>query len=120
MLQHSNLDQVFHALADPTRRALIERLMSGPASISELAAPFPVSLSAIGQHIQLLETSCLVRTHKTGRVRTVELASETLEAAEQWFTTHRALWERRFDRLGALLSEPDEPPPRKSPRRRKS
>ncbi len=119
MLQHSNLDQIFQALADPTRRALIERLMSGPASISELAAPFPVSLSAIGQHIQLLETSCLVRTSKTGRVRTVELAAETLEAAEQWFTTHRARWERRFDRLGALLSEPD-PQPRKATRRRKS
>jgi DNA-binding transcriptional ArsR family regulator len=119
MLQHSNLDRVFHALADPTRRAVLERLMAGPASISELATPFPVSLSAIGQHIQLLETSGLVRTSKTGRVRTVELAPETLEAAEQWFTTHRSRWERRFDRLGALLSEP-EAPPRKSTRRRKS
>jgi len=118
MLQYSELDQVFHALADPTRRALLERLMSGPASVSELAAPFPVSLSAIGQHIQLLETSGLVRTSKAGRVRTVELAPETLEAAEQWFKTHRARWERRFDRLGALLLEP-EAAPRKSARRRK-
>jgi DNA-binding transcriptional ArsR family regulator len=118
MLQHSHLDNVFHALADPTRRAVLERLMFGPASISELAAPFPVSLSAIGQHIQLLETSGLVRSRKSGRVRTVELAPETLQVAEEWFTTHRARWERRFDRLGALLTEPDGPS-RKSTRRRK-
>jgi DNA-binding transcriptional ArsR family regulator len=119
MLQYSQLDQVFHALADPTRRAVLERLVSGPASISELAAPFPVSLSAIGQHIQLLEASGLVRTSKAGRVRTVELAPETLEAAEQWFTTHRARWERRFDRLGALLSEPEATTSKESTRRRK-
>jgi DNA-binding transcriptional ArsR family regulator len=93
--------------------------MSGPASVSELAAPFAVTLTAIGQHIQLLETSGLVRTSKAGRVRTVELAPETLEAAERWFTTHRARWERRFDRLGELLSEPQSPP-KKSRSRRKS
>jgi DNA-binding transcriptional ArsR family regulator len=89
MLQQSLLDQVFHALADPTRRAMVERLMAGPASVSELAAPFPVSLSAIGQHVHLLEASGLVRTTKVGRVRTVKLAPETLTAAERWFAHHR-------------------------------
>lgn len=107
MLQHSSLDQVFHALADPTRRAMVERLGAGPASVSELAAPFPMTLAAIGQHVQLLEGSGLVRTIKVGRVRTVELQRETLGSAEQWFASHRARWETRFDRLGALLAEPD-------------
>jgi DNA-binding transcriptional ArsR family regulator len=107
MLQHSCLDQVFHSLADPTRRAMVERLGAGPASVSELAAPFSVSLSAIGQHVQLLEASGLVRTAKVGRVRTVELVPDTLVAAERWFERHRQRWERRLDRLGALLAEPD-------------
>jgi DNA-binding transcriptional ArsR family regulator len=89
MLHQASLDQVFHALADPTRRAMVERLMAGPASVSELAAPFPVSLSAIGQHVHLLEASGLVRTTKVGRVRTVKLAPETLTAAERWFARRR-------------------------------
>src|SRR5262245_2633622 len=105
MLQHSSLDQVFSALADPTRRAIVERLTSGRASVSELAAPSAVSLSAIGQHVQILETSGLVRTSKVGRVRTVELETEALSAAERWFVNHRKRWEKRFDRLGALLEE---------------
>ncbi|MCE9672625.1 metalloregulator ArsR/SmtB family transcription factor [Myxococcus stipitatus] len=116
MLQHSSLDRVFHALADPTRRAMVERLVTGPASVSELAAPFKVSLSAIGQQVQLLEECGLVRTAKVGRVRTVELQPDVLDAAERWFQKHRARWERRMDRLGALLEEPDEdetPPPRR-------
>ena len=100
---------MFHALADPTRRAMVERLGSGPASVSELAAPFPMTLAAIGQHVQLLEESGLVRTSKVGRVRNVELQRETLAGAEQWFAAHRARWETRFDRLGALLVEDDEP-----------
>lgn len=108
MLQRLSLDLVFHALADPTRRAMVERLMAGPASVSELAAPFPVSLSAIGQHVQLLEVSGLVRTSKVGRVRRVKLAPEALSAAERWFAGHRRRWERRLDRLGDVLeaSEP--------------
>src|SRR5262245_36197025 len=101
MLQYRSLDRIFHALSDPTRRAIVERLMGGPASVSELAEPFAVSLSAIGQHVHLLETSRLVRTTKVGRVRTVELAPETLATAERWFSGHREQWERRFDRLGA-------------------
>lgn len=114
MLQQQSLDQVFHALADPTRRAMVERLIRGPASVSELAAPFPVSLAAIGQHVQLLEARGLVRTAKVGRVRTVELAPDALAAAERWFARHRERWERRFDRLGTLLAEPDDDtkPPR--------
>jgi DNA-binding transcriptional ArsR family regulator len=105
MLQYAHLDQVFHALADPTRRAMVERLAAGPASVSELAEPFDMTLSAIGQHVQLLETSGLVRTVKVGRTRTVELQPKILAAAERWFERHRARWERRFDRLGKLLDE---------------
>lgn len=104
MLQQS-LDQVFHALADPTRRQMVERLGAGPASVSELGAPFSVSLSAIGQHLRVLEASGLVRSRKAGRVRTVELSPEALTRAERWFTSHRRRWERRLDRLGALLEE---------------
>ena len=107
MLQQSSLDRVFAALADPTRRGMVERLGSGPHSVSELAAPFDMTLAAVGQHIQLLESSGLVRTEKIGRVRSVALQRETLRGAEQWFTAHRARWETRFDRLGALLAEPE-------------
>jgi DNA-binding transcriptional ArsR family regulator len=116
MLQHSRpnartdarLDAVFHALADPTRRAIVERLSMRPAAVSELAEPFDMTLSAIGQHIRLLEESGLVKTAKIGRVRTVELATDRLEEAQKWFTKHRARWERHLDRLGALLDEEDE------------
>jgi DNA-binding transcriptional ArsR family regulator len=117
MLQHSELDRVFHALSDVTRRALVARLGQGAASVSELASPFDVSLSAIGQHIQVLEASGLVRTQKAGRVRTVELLPEALSAAEQWLASHRKLWEHRFDRLGLLL-EADEASPK--PKRKQS
>jgi DNA-binding transcriptional ArsR family regulator len=119
MLQHRSLDQVLQALADPTRRAIVQRLCAGSASVSELASPFSVSLSAIGQHLQVLEASGLVHTHKAGRVRTVELAPEALSDAEQWFTKHRQQWEQRFDQLGALLAEEDERETRKSRRRKK-
>jgi DNA-binding transcriptional ArsR family regulator len=105
---HYSLDYVFHALADSTRRAIVERLVSGPASVSELAQPFAVSLSAIGQHVQLLEACGMVRTVKVGRVRTVELLPDVLALAEGWFASHRQRWERRFDRLGELLDEIDE------------
>jgi len=108
MVQHSSLDDIFHALADPTRRAIVERLARGPASVSELATPFAVSLSAIGQHIQLLQTSGLVHTVKVGRVRTVALKPRALAAAEHWFLEHRTRWERRLDRLGHLIDEPDD------------
>jgi DNA-binding transcriptional ArsR family regulator len=119
MLQHSALDQVFHALADPTRRAMVERLCAGSASVSELATPFSVTLSAIGQHLRVLETSGLVRTGKAGRIRTVELTPKALTAAEQWFSRHRQRWERRFDRLGLVLEEDDEDNTTNRPRRKR-
>ncbi|MCK8500098.1 ArsR/SmtB family transcription factor [Myxococcus fulvus] len=119
MLQHSSLDQVFHALADPTRRAMVERLTSGPVSVSELAAPFAMSLSAVGQHIQLLESSGLVRTAKVGRVRSVELVPSALASAEDWFKSHRSRWEQRLEALGALLEEPEENAAPTPPRRKR-
>ena len=116
MLQHSELDRIFQALSDPTRRAMLERLTNGPASVSELRAPFSMTLSAIGQHLALLEECGLVHSRKRGRVRTVELEPRVLAQAERWFVSHRRRWERRLDRLGAQLAEPDEaehatPPP---------
>ncbi|MBL8913361.1 MAG: winged helix-turn-helix transcriptional regulator [Archangium sp.] len=108
MLQQSKLDSLFHALSDGTRRAMVERLITGPASVSELAEPFDVSLSAIVQHLQLLEECGLVKTAKEGRVRTVNLQPGALAAAEKWFQQHRERWERRLDRLGDLLDEEDE------------
>lgn len=105
---HQQIDKVFHALSDPTRREMVERLGCGPLSVSDLHQPFSMSLSAIGQHLRILEDSGLVHSHKTGRVRTVELKPEVLQSAENWFADHRKRWERRFDRLGALLEESDD------------
>lgn len=113
MLNHSSLDQVFHALADPTRRAIVERLAAGAASVSQLAEPFDVTLSAIVQHVRALEECGVVRTSKVGRTRTVELDPNALSAAERWFAQHRERWERRLDRLGELLAEEDGEPPKK-------
>jgi len=111
VLHHpSPLDQVFQALADPTRRALVERLARGPASVSELKAPFEMTLSAIGQHLRLLEEAGLVSSQKLGRVRTVELVPGRLAMAERWFERHRARWVERLDRLGSLLAENENPP----------
>jgi DNA-binding transcriptional ArsR family regulator len=104
MLEQSAATQrVFHALADGTRRELIERLSRGPASVSELARPLPMSLAAVVQHVQVLEESGIVRTRKEGRVRTCELDPGGLLEAERWIARRRALWEGRLDRLGALL-----------------
>ena len=105
MVQRYALDEVFHALAAPTRRAMVERLCIGSASVSELATLYSISLSAIGQHLQVLEASGLVRTRKVGRIRTAELEPKALSSAEWWFTQHRQRWEQRLDRLGALLEE---------------
>ena len=107
MLQFS-LDAVLHALADPTRRAIVERLVGGPASLSDLAAPFEFTLTAIGQHVHVLEESGVVTTRKEGRVRKVELRPATLSSAEHWFAQHRKRWEERLDRLGAVLFEDDD------------
>ena len=87
---------------------MIERLARGPASVSELAAPFAMTLSAVGQHVRTLQETGLVRTRKVGRVRRVELAADALSLAEDWFRRHRTRWETRLDRLGELLSEDDD------------
>ena len=109
--QVSTLDYAFHALSDPTRRVIVDRLSRGPASVSELAAPLPMSLPAVVQHLQVLESSGLVRSEKVGRVRTCRIAPGALRTAEQWITERRATWERRFDRLGQYLDEHPEPDP---------
>ena len=96
-------DQVFHALGDATRRAIVAHLGDGPASVSELARPLPVSLAAVVQHVQVLEASGLVSTRKHGRVRTCHLNPEALLEAERWLARRRALWDRRLDRLETLL-----------------
>jgi DNA-binding transcriptional ArsR family regulator len=96
-------DQVLHALGDATRRAIVLQLGRGPASVSDLAEPLPVSLATVLQHVQVLETSGLVATHKVGRVRTCHLVPDALVEAERWLADRRALWEGRLDRLDALL-----------------
>ena len=108
--QRFPLDLVFQALADPTRRAMIERLSRGPASVSELAQPLDMSLSAVVQHLQVLETSGLVRSEKVGRVRTCRIEPRALRTAEQWIAERRTRWERRLDRLGDYLAEHPEDP----------
>lgn len=108
MPRKPNIDGIFHALADPTRRAIVERLSKQPRSVSDLAEPLDMSLQAVFQHLQILEASGLVRTEKVGRVRTCSLVPDVLSAAEQWLGSCRTLWERRFDRLGDFLNEPEE------------
>jgi DNA-binding transcriptional ArsR family regulator len=103
--QSPTLDLAFQALADPTRRAMIERLTRGPASVSELARPLAMSLPAVMQHLAVLETSGLVRSEKIGRVRTCQIQPQALSEAEQWINARRREWEQRLDRLGAYLDE---------------
>jgi DNA-binding transcriptional ArsR family regulator len=98
------LDRVFHALADPARRTMLERLTRGPASVSELAQPLAMSLPAVVQHLAVLEESGLVRTHKVGRVRTCQIEAGSLQRAERWINDRRTQWERRLDRLGEHLA----------------
>jgi DNA-binding transcriptional ArsR family regulator len=102
--QGATLDRVFQALADPARRVMVERLARGPASVSELAAPLAMSLPAVLQHLQVLEASGLVRSAKTGRVRTCRIQPAALRTAETWIARRRAGWERRLDRLGEYLA----------------
>lgn len=103
-----NIDRIFHALGDPTRRTLVERLSEGPASVSSLAEPLNITLAAVVQHLQILEESGLVRTEKIGRVRTCRVEPAGLSVVEKWVTERRTLWEKRFDRLGDLLSEEED------------
>ena len=98
------LDRMFHALADETRRDMIQRLSRGPATVSDLAQPLAMSLPSVMQHLQVLEASGLVRSRKVGRVRTCELQPEALERAERWIAERRTMWERRLDRLGDYLA----------------
>lgn len=122
--QVADLDRVFHALTDPGRRVMIERLSQGPASVSELARPLSMSLAAVVQHVQVLEASGLVRSHKTGRTRTCAINPAALRTAEAWISERRTLVERRLDRLGEYLAEtagaPDAGPADQPPRRSSS
>jgi DNA-binding transcriptional ArsR family regulator len=121
MLNNAAVDRVFHALAEPMRRALLERLSAGPMSVSDLAQPFDVTLAAIVQHLQVLEESGIVRSEKLGRVRTCRLEPEGLKLAERWISERRSIWEQRLDRLGELLStnDPSKPSPPETTKRRK-
>lgn len=103
--QSAALDLVFQALADPARRGMVERLTQGPASVSELAKPLAMTLSAVVQHLAVLESSGLVRSEKAGRVRTCRIEPKALKTAEQWIAARRAMWERRLDALGDYLAE---------------
>jgi DNA-binding transcriptional ArsR family regulator len=115
-----DLTQVFHALADPTRRAMVERLGRGPASVSQLAAPFEMSLPAVVQHLGVLEAAGVVSTAKVGRVRTCTLESPVLRRAEAWLGDQRTDWEHRLDALEVELSRPAPPtPPHKANTRKK-
>ena len=105
MLNESRLDHAFAALADPARRAMLARLSRGPASVSELARPLPMSLPAVLQHLKALEESGLVSTEKKGRARTAKLEGSTLGAAEQWLTDRRTEWEAQADRLENFLAK---------------
>ena len=99
---------MLHALADPTRRAIVEKLSEGPFSVSQLATPFDITLTAVVQHLQVLEGSGLVHTEKIGRVRTCRLEAAGFSVLEQWIGDRRSVWERRLDRLGDLLAESGE------------
>ena len=103
--QQIQLDSVFRALGDPTRRAVLSRLSQGPASVSELARPFDIALPSFTQHLGVLERCGLVRSRKAGRVRTYRLEPRPLKAAERWMAEQRALWERRLDQLDNYLLE---------------
>src|ERR1700751_121593 len=99
------VEVVFHALSDANRRAMIDRLLEGPASVSELARPVSISLPAVVQHLHVLEGSGVVRSHKVGRGRTCEIEPYALSTAERWISERRASWEARLDRLGEFLAQ---------------
>lgn len=103
--QSTQLSRVFHALADPTRRAVLERLGTGPAPMSELARPFKMALPSFSQHLDVLESCGLVRSRKAGRVRTYRLAPKPLELVDSWLGRQRTMWEKRLDQLDDYLKE---------------
>jgi DNA-binding transcriptional ArsR family regulator len=104
-----DIDRLFHALGDPTRRAMLDRLSRGPLSVSALAEPLGITLTAVAQHLQILEECGLAHTEKLGRVRTCRIEPAGFDALETWIRDHRMVWERRLDRLGALLEEEETP-----------
>jgi DNA-binding transcriptional ArsR family regulator len=104
------VDRVFHALADPNRRGIVERLSLGPATVSELAEPLPMSLSAVVQHLNVLQLSGLVSSEKVGRVRTCRIEPAALRPVERWLGARRSGWESRLDRLGDYLAEGSDEP----------
>ena len=106
--QSSKVDRIFHALGDPTRRAMLEQLSEGAISASQLAEPLGLTLAAIVQHLQVLEESGLIHTEKVGRVRICHIEPKGLSLAERWIADRQSLWQQRFDGLGNLLAESDE------------
>jgi DNA-binding transcriptional ArsR family regulator len=100
-----DIGRIFHALGDPTRRAIVERLGDGPVTVSQLAAPLQMTLAAVVQHLQVLEESGMVRTEKVGRVRTCRINPKGLDLVQRWVAARRSIWENRFVRLGDLLTE---------------
>ena len=105
MVQSAATDEVFHALSNPTRRKVLERLSVGPATVSDLAEPFDMQLPSFVQHLSVLEQSRLVKSKKRGRVRTYEIAPERLRVAEDWLAERRQLWETRFDRFDEYVKQ---------------
>jgi DNA-binding transcriptional ArsR family regulator len=103
-----NIDGLFHALGDPTRRAILDKLCQGPLSVSQLATPLSVTVTAVMQHLQILEESGFVHTEKLGRVRTCRVDTAGFTALQQWINDHRTLWELRLDRLGDFLELDEE------------
>jgi DNA-binding transcriptional ArsR family regulator len=101
------IDRLFHALGDPTRRAILDLLSRGPISVTRLAEPLGITLTAVGQHLQILEESELVRTEKLGRVRTCRIEPAGFNRLEKWIKDHRTHWELSLDRLGELLADED-------------
>lgn len=115
--QNTALDLMFQALADPTRRLMVERLSRGPASVSELARPFDMSLPAVVQHLQVLEASGLVKSQKVGRVRTCTIEPMALDIAQRWINERRVTWQKRLDRLGDIFAESADAEPEATGRR---
>jgi DNA-binding transcriptional ArsR family regulator len=103
-----DIDRLFHALGDSTRRAILDRLVEAPASVSRLAEPLGITVTAVMQHLQILEEVRLVHTEKVGRVRTCRIEPAGFRALEQWIRDHRIAWEKKLDRLGRLLAEEDQ------------
>ena len=105
MSRKADVGGVFHALGDPTRRLILEKLSERPMSVSSLAGPLGITLAAVVQHVQVLEDNGLVRTEKVGRVRTCQIDPAGLALAARWISDRRTFWERRLDRLGNILSD---------------